>query len=120
MRFYLDENLPTGIITAAEGLELDIVSAHTVGLTGVGDAAQLLWAAQQGWCLVTRDYDDFGGLTEEFMARRLPHAGVLLVSRPLARASFGTLARALAHYAGAHPEGVPPYMIDWLWAAAED
>ena len=120
MRFYLDENLSPAIVAAAEDLGVDIVSTHAIGRAGANDTAQLMWAAEEGRCLVTMDYDDFGALTRLFMARRLPHAGVLFVSPSLARSSFRAIARALSHYARAHPGDLPAYMVDWLRPAPDD
>jgi hypothetical protein len=120
MRFYLDDDVYSPrIIEACRRLSLDITGADEAGYRGVDDAAHLTRAALMGCCIVTRNYRDFVCHTHEFQLRGFPHAGVLLVPKSLPNEAFGALARALKAYADAHPNGLPPYMIDFLTPAAD-
>ena len=115
MRFYLDDDVYSPrIIDACRRLDLDITDADEAGYRGVDDAAHLTRAALMGCCIVTRNYRDFVRHTHEFEERGFPHAGVLLLPKSLPNEAFGAIARALKAYAYAHPDGLPPYLIDFL------
>jgi hypothetical protein len=91
--------------------EVDAVSALELGHVSMPDEAHLLFAAEAGHCLVTRDYGDFVRHTRDFSRQALPHAGVLLVPNSLFSRDFGPIQRALSQLAAAHPEDLPPYTI---------
>jgi hypothetical protein len=78
------------------------------------DIDQLCFAAAEGRTLVSHNYGDFEPMTEELRSRGEPHAGVLLVPESFRQNDYGGIARALARYAAEHPDGLPPYMIDYL------
>jgi len=83
----------------------------------MSDEQQLLLAAEDGRCFVTRNYDDFDDLTRRFAAEGRPHAGVLLVPPSLMLSDFAGIAAAIGQYAREHSDGMPPYMIDYLRTA---
>jgi len=118
MRAYLDENLPHAVAAAARRLGLDVTSSAEDGRNGATDEEQLQYAAADGRCIVTRDRRDFTRLTAVFLTSGEPHAGVLLVPESLRSENIGGLARSLAAYSRAHPEGLAPYQVDWLSAGA--
>ena len=120
MRFYLDEHFSNAIAEACRRHGADVRTTHELGLHGASDEAQLIIAAQEGRCLVTADYADFEHWTSQFQAQGLAHAGVLMVSASLRRAGVRHIAAAITHYDREHPNGIPPYMIDWLRPAPRD
>ena len=114
MLFYLDETESQVAAVVARERGVDIISSHESGQDGSTDAVQLSFAASQGRCLVTRNYAHFYQLTTSFAEQGLPHAGVLCIPPSLPSNQFRAIAEALAHYAREHPDGIPPYTIDWL------
>ncbi len=118
MKFFLDEDLSPIIARVARGLDLDVTSAQELKRFALPDEEQLRFAAADDRCLVTQNYGDFDDATDRLQEARLPHAGVLLLAGSLKPNDFAGVARALARYAAQHPEGMPPYMIDFLHPAA--
>ncbi len=114
MRFYLDEDLSDRIAAVARGLGADVLSSHECGRDGLDDAAQLLQAAGEGRCLVTRNRGDFVGLSVRFFERGCPHAGVMLVASSLPGDDFAAIAQALVDYDRLHPAGLAAYVVDFL------
>ncbi len=114
IRFHLDEHLSPQI--AAIGLDygLDITISQQAGRLGMSDEEQLLLAAEDGRCLVTRNYDDFDDPTRLFAIEARANAGVLFVPPSIALNDFAGIVAALAQYAVEHPESMPPYMVDYL------
>ncbi len=114
MHFYLDEDLSDRIAQVARGLGLDVTSSHECGRDGLDDQAQLLEAAREGRCLVTRNRADFVALSVRCFELGWPHAGVLLIADSLPGDDFAGIARALAEYERRHPEGMDSYVVDFL------
>jgi predicted nuclease of predicted toxin-antitoxin system len=114
MRYFLDENLHPGAAAHARTLGADAASSHGLQRNGLSDAEQLQFAVEQGRCFVTRDYADFHRLTLEYQRAGLPHSGVLMVPPSLPNDRPQRIAEALVRYDREHPEGIPPYMIDYL------
>ena len=97
------------------GAGLDVVSSHELGRDGLPDNEQLIRAAMEGRCVVTQNYVDFRPLSDEFQKHGLPHAGVLLVRRgAISRNHTGVFVAALVAHAAENPNGMPPYMVDYL------
>jgi hypothetical protein len=114
IRFFLDEDLWQDIAVAARSSGLDLESAHELDRRSIDDAEQLLFAAERGRCLVSHNARDFYRLSVEFQERRLPHAGVLLLSPSFRGNEFMAIAASLADYARQYPNGVPAHFVDYL------
>lgn len=114
MRFYLDETESQRVAARARQFGLDVTCSHERQQDGRLDDLQLAYAAGEGRAVVTRNYSDFHNFTAQFQAQAWPHAGVLFLSSSLPSEDFDSIARALALYSQAHPDGMAPYMIDWL------
>jgi hypothetical protein len=114
MRFYLDEMLSPIIAQIVRWSGVDIVSAVEIGRTGTPDEIHLRYAAAEGRCIVTKNYDDFHALTGRFQATGEPHAGVALVPKSMLSEDFAAIAASLVGLARLYPDGLPPYSIVWL------
>jgi len=119
VRFYLDEDLSPRVAAAVRARGVDAVSSHECGMNGLSDQEQLLFAAREGRCLVTRNRDDFQRLTVDRYRYNAPHLGVLIVPRHPRFQSESAIAVALVQYARRWPEDLPPYTLDFLKASAE-
>jgi predicted nuclease of predicted toxin-antitoxin system len=114
MRFYLDEMFSPRIAAIARARGSDVTSSHESGQDSSTDDVQLLFAAQEGRCVVTRNYDHFIQETLRAAENGDPHAEVLLVPNSLLGENFATIAAAIVHFDHLHPDGLPPYTIMWL------
>lgn len=73
------------------------VECHTTaeeGMEGSSDSAHLAFAAEHGWCVVTRNEDDFLRLHAEYSRCGEPHAGIVVVHQ-WRRMSIGDQIRAM-------------------------
>ncbi len=113
-RYYGDEDVPVLVARIARDLGVDIVHTEELGRKGASDEEQLLFAAQDGRILLTRNCKDFRIFSTTFADRDLPHLGVLGISPRLAETSPTTIARALLRYDSERPDGMPAYMFDYL------
>ncbi len=115
MKYLLDEHFSRHIAELCRTrYGLDAVSVEELGRKGRSDEEQLAFAAAEGRCIVTRDRDDFINLTYESLSTNLPHAGVLLVPASILGEDFAGIAAAIARYDREHPDGMPPYMVDYV------
>lgn len=114
MKFYLDEDISPKIADLLRQRNIDCTSAHEVGMLQTSDLEQLRLAGHKNRCLVTRNRDDFIQLTVRFFNDHLPHGGVLIIPHTIAGDQFSVIADALEEYAREHPDGPPPYTIDFL------
>ena len=114
MRFYLDEHLSPQIGMIARSGAVDVVAATELGRRGRSDEDQLRFAALEGRAIVTCNYDDFDALTERFLRENLPHSGVLFVPSSIRTNDHAGIAAAIIAYERDHPDGMPPYMADYL------
>ena len=114
-RFHLEEKQsPSTAQAARQRHGLDVTASHELGLNGSTDEEQLLYAARDGRCIVTKNGDDFLALTDSFAAEGLPHAGVLIVPHWIPGHAYARIARVLAWYHQRYPEGVPTYFASYL------
>ena len=114
MRFYLDEHFSKVIAEICQRHGIDVLTTRDAGRNGATDDIQLLFAGEEGRCVVTENRRDFERLTHRFRARGLPHAGVLLLPRSLPKHDFAGIAGALIHFHSLYPEGMPPYTVAFL------
>jgi predicted nuclease of predicted toxin-antitoxin system len=115
MKYLLDEHLSHR--SARIGRErhgLDIVSTEELGRKQRSDEEQLAYAAAEGRVFVTQDRADFADLTQEFFETDRPHAGELLLPSSISPNDVAGVASAIARYDREHPQGMPPYMLDFL------
>lgn len=114
MKYYLDEDLSPKIAELLRKRNIDCISAHEVGMLQASDTEQLIFAARNERCLLTRNRDDFIRLTVQFFNEHLPHYGVLIIPNTIPGDQFSRVANAVAGYASFHPKGMQPYTIDFL------
>jgi len=115
MRYLLDEHLsPIIARLCRDEYGLDVVCVEELGRKGRSDEEQLAFAAAVGRCFVTRDHRDLIGLTHTFLADGRPHTGVLAIPRSYADRDYARIAEAIGRYETEHPDGMPPYMVDYL------
>ena len=114
MKYYLDEDLSPKICEILRKNGMDALSAHTAGLLEASDAQQLEFAGKEKRCLVTRNRNDFIKLTLQFFNDGRAHYGVLIVPYTVPGDQFARIARLLKNYATHHPDGLEPYMVDFL------
>jgi predicted nuclease of predicted toxin-antitoxin system len=115
MKFHLDADQSQSVAVVARTVHgIDVTSSHSLGLDHLIDEEQLLYAAQQGRCIVTRNGPDFIALTRRFIEEELPPAGVLIVPESIETHEFARIARALAWFHVFYPDGVPPYFVGYL------
>jgi hypothetical protein len=115
MHYLLGEHLsPVFARLCREAYGLDVVCVEELGRKGRSDEDQLAFAAAEGRCFVTRDHHDLIGLTYAFLSEGRPHTGVLGIPRSYADRDYVGIAAAIARYDVEHPEGMTPYMVDYL------
>jgi|SRR6185437_13603071 predicted nuclease of predicted toxin-antitoxin system len=114
MRFYTDEDVPVHLAPLGQTQGLDILTAREAGMRGRSDREQLLFAGEQGRCLITNNPRDFSELCIAFEADHLPHAGVLGLKPQVGVRHVGRVAVALKRFADEHSEGMTPYLMLYL------
>lgn len=114
MKFYLDEHLSGVIAEICRQHGVDVQTTQKAGNSGATDDVQLLFAGQEGRCIVTENRRDFRMWTDRFQELGLPHAGVLLLPASLPKHDFSGIAAALIHFDAMYPEGLPPYSVVFL------
>jgi Domain of unknown function (DUF5615) len=101
VKFYLDEDLAPAIASTLRQRGVDAISAHDVGHLELEDKAPLAFAAREGRCLVTGNARDFRVLGQDAVARRPPHAGIVLGPPKIPRFGLGAVVNALVKNRGA-------------------
>jgi hypothetical protein len=81
--FYLDEGLALAIATELRALGHDATTADAEGRKGAPDEAQLWFAAQRGWIVLTHNGADFHLLHRAWIRWGVPrpHAGILVLEQ---------------------------------------
>jgi len=114
VKYYLDEDISPKIAKLLRKQEVDCISAHEIEMLGASDLEQLESAVRKKRCFVTKNRYDFIRLTVQFFNDHLPHCGALIIPSTIPGDRFSLIAKALADYADRHPEGMPPYTIDFV------
>jgi hypothetical protein len=114
MRFYLDEDLSDEIAVIARSRGLHVLSSHECMRNSSSDESQLLFAAVDGLCLVTKNGQDFRSLTTTFMEQQLPHAGVLVIPSSLDGSEFAAIVDRLSRWNEMYPDGASSYFFGFL------
>lgn len=112
--FLLDEDLNPVIAEVGRGIGLDVVSVHEIGRRGLGDRQQLAFAAAEGRVLVTRNRDDFIGLTVSFYQSGEGHPGLVVVPWSLPNKEPERIAHALKRWQEQRTAGEVAYGIFFL------
>lgn len=67
IRFFTDEDVHGSIAAALRGAGFDAVSTPEIGRLRESNESQLLWAASQGYSIVTFNVGHFGGRHTEWL-----------------------------------------------------
>ena len=89
IRLYLDEDVNPLLAEHLRARGFDAVSAVELGRQGLSDHEQLLFATQEGRCLLTHNRDHFLELGTAWAERGIRHRGILIASQ----SEFGLLLR---------------------------
>jgi hypothetical protein len=83
IELYLDEDVDVLVtdLLRARGFVAD--TTRDAGLLGAGDAAQLEFAAQNGYALFTHNRDDFETLARNYFSTGQSHYGIIIAVRRL-------------------------------------
>jgi uncharacterized protein with PIN domain len=77
-RLYLDEDIMPLFARLLRARGHDVVSAHEVGATALGDEDQLERASELGRTILTWNYKDFIRISQECAAANIPHGGIII------------------------------------------
>lgn len=118
MKLLLDEmHAPAVAAAVVDSVESILAVASVADLRGLPDADILVFAASEGFTVVTENVADFSALHAQWLVYGRPHAGIVLTSpKRFNRASLaypGVLIAALKAFADAHPEGIGGRLV-WL------
>ena len=114
LRFYLDADLSPRIAEALRKRDIDAVSAHDVGKSGLSDKEQLIFAGAQRRCFVTRNREDFITLSRDAIRNHEPHAGIAICASSFTGAEIGRITRAVIRLAERYPRGLGQYDVVYL------
>ena len=114
MKYYLDEDLSPKIAEMLRKQNVDCISVHEVSMVQASDLEQLMVAAKNKRCFVTKNRNDFIRLTVQFFNDHIPHYGVLIIPHTIPGDQFARISDKLVNYAHKHPEGMMPYTVDFL------
>lgn len=77
---YLDDDTSDSVFVATLQLRgYRVLTATEAGMRGRSDSAQLMFASQQGFVLLSYNRGDFAALHGEWRSRSIDHAGILLL-----------------------------------------
>lgn len=95
IRFFTDEDVHGSIAAAFRQAGFDATSTPEAGRLHESDESQLLWAASQGYAIVTFNVGHFVGRHVDWVRRSQHHTGVVVSQqRPI-----GDVLRRLLHLA---------------------
>ena len=114
MKVCLDEDISPEVAAILRSMGVNATSVHEGGRQGFSDREQLELASAGKRCLVTRNRNDFILLTQEFFAKGLPHAGVLIVPWTVPPDDFRLVAKRIAQYAKRAGNSPTEYLFDFV------
>jgi predicted nuclease of predicted toxin-antitoxin system len=114
MKFYLDEDLSPQIAERLRKRGIDAVSALEAGNIQLSDREQLVYAADAGRCLVTRNVRHFVLLAQEAIRRQQPHAGIIFCPPTIRGFETRAIVDALTRLAKQFPRGLGEYDVLYL------
>lgn len=118
-QLYLDEDVPVTVATLLAAAGHPARTAVAVGRLGRWDAEQLLYAAEQGWTIVTHNRRDYHALHEAWLTWSprwrvpRPHAGILILDQG-ERLTAGDYAAALLALLGGNAPPLANRAYDWF------
>ena len=80
IEIYLDENVHVLIAKIIQSHGFKAVTTQDVGRKGASDFAQLQYASEQGYAILTHDRTDFEELAAEYFASGTNHCGIVIVA----------------------------------------
>jgi len=92
IRLYLDEDVSVLLAQLLRPHGFEVLTTRDAHNLGSSDAAQLRYAAEHHWTLLTHNRIDYERLQAEGLRDQRPHAGILIANR---RASDFDLARRI-------------------------
>ena len=118
MRYLLDENLVPRLALLLRQFGRNADHVRDLGRGGLSDEQQLIFAAEQGYVFISRDYGDIPRLAERFHDEQRPHAGAFILPRSLTNADISGMVAAIMQFEQEHPESMLPYETVWLRRAS--
>lgn len=118
LRYHLDEDCQSAALAAAlrqHGIE--VVTTNEANLPGVGDEAQLQYAASHNTAIVTNNICDYAALHTRWHSEGREHAGIVLF--PQQGYSIGEVVRRLARLRRTFSAEEMRGRLEWLsaWGA---
>ena len=77
---YLDENVHVLIAKIIQSHGFKAVTVQDAGRRGASDTAQLQYAVEQGYAILTHDRIDFEELAREYFASGKNHSGIVIAA----------------------------------------
>lgn len=118
-QLYLDEDVPVAVAALLAAAGHPARTTVAAGRLGRWDAEQLLYAADQGWTLVTHNRRDYHALHEAWLTWSprwqdpRPHAGILILDQG-ERLTAGDYAAALLALLGGEAPTLTNRAYDWF------
>jgi len=80
IEIYLDENVHVLIAKIIQSHGFKAVTTQDVGRKGASDPAQLQYAAERGYAILTHNRTDFEELAAEYFASGKNHCGIVILA----------------------------------------
>jgi len=78
IRLYLDEDIVKNVAPALRARGFDAISVHELSHYGWSDAEHLTYAAAERRAIFTFNAPDYITLHKDYLAKRKPHAGIIV------------------------------------------
>lgn len=115
--YFDDDSQDRAVVRGLRDRGIDCYVSGVVGTEGLEDDAHLAFAAERGWCLVTRNEADFVVLHRRFLEAGRAHGGIIIVHQ-WRRLSIGQEVRAhltmQETLAAADMESSVEYLSHWV------